>query len=55
MVSVGQTKLYNWQIGLNNGPTLHCRSENFPPGEGVLGLMFAGYVPPAYPILVKSN
>ena len=30
----------------------------FPQGEGgggVLGLMFAGYVPLAYPILVKSN
>ena len=28
----------------------------FPRGEGgVLGLMFAGYVPLAYPILVKSN
>ena len=29
-----------------------------PPGAGrggVLGLMFAGYVPLAYPILVKSN
>ena len=24
-------------------------------GGGVLGLMFAGYVPVAYPILVKSN
>ena len=27
----------------------------FPRGEGVLGLMFAEYVPLAYPILVKSN
>ena len=29
----------------------------FPQGEGggVLGLMFAGYVPLAYPILVNSN
>ena len=25
------------------------------PLRGVLGLMFAGYVPLAYPILVKSN
>ena len=45
----------NRQIGLNNRPTLHCRSENFPPGGGgVLGLMFARYVPLAYPILVLS-
>ena len=27
----------------------------FPQEEGVLGLIFAGYVPLAYPILVKSN
>ena len=26
-----------------------------PPGGGGLGLMIAGYVPLAYPILVKSN
>ena len=26
-----------------------------PPGGGVLGLMIAGYVPLAYPILGKSN
>ena len=26
-----------------------------PPPRGVLGLMIAGYVPLAYPILVKSN
>ena len=57
MVSVGQTKLSGKLVWMMD--QLYTVEVKISPrgagGGAVLGLKFAGYVPLAYPILVKSN